>query len=90
MAKPVYLCIRPDRLDEERFPVPAKDQPLLPVMTLLTHQPSQMAIMPALTNRHTPRNSKSVEIDETLPSAEKIRIAPKKTAAKKQEKANRA
>ena len=27
MAKPVYLCIRPDRLDEERFPVPAKDQP---------------------------------------------------------------
>jgi hypothetical protein len=31
-----------------------------------------------------------VEIDETLPSAEKIRIAPKKTAAKKQEKANRA
>jgi hypothetical protein len=49
-----------------------------------------MAIMPALTNRHTPRNSRSVEIDETLPSAEKIRIAPKKTAAKKQEKANRA
>jgi hypothetical protein len=40
-------------------------------------------------NRHTPRNSARVEIDEALPKAEKIRIAPKKTATKKQVKANR-
>jgi flagellar basal body rod protein FlgB len=39
-------------------------------------------------NRHTPKNSNNVEIDEELPKAAKIRIAPKKTATKNQKKAN--
>ena len=69
--------------------VQPKTSPLLPVTTLLTHQPSQIAIMPRLTNRHTPRNSNIVEIDEALPKAEKMRMAPRKTAAKNQANASK-
>jgi hypothetical protein len=65
-----------------------KNRPFLPVTTLFNHQPSQIAIIPELMNRHTPKNSNNVEIDEALPKAAKIRIAPKKTATKNQKKAN--
>ena len=56
---------------------------------LLYHQPSHMADMPTFRKRHTPRNSATVEIEETLPKAEKMRTPPKKTAKKKQENAKK-
>ena len=71
------------------LPCQPKNRPLLPVTTLFNHQPSQIAITPKLMNRHTPKNSNNVEIDEALPKAAKIRIAPKKTAVKNQKKARK-